>query len=132
VASKRLSGSRTLLISDFKRLTSIIIKINDTYLKGAYVSDSLENMLITARKRLASSFCNPRLRRIHFHTLRHWAITAYAHKVKDPFLVQQFSRHKDIKGVMKYVHYGKIIYQQSGNDGWTVRATKLLKKQWNY
>lgn len=96
--------------------------------QGAYVSDSLENMLISARKRLASSFCNPRLLRIHFHTLRHWAITEYAHRAKDPFLVQQFSRHKDMKCVMKYVHYEKIIYQASENDGWTVRSAKTAEE----
>jgi integrase len=96
--------------------------------QGAYIADSLENMLISARKRLASSFCNPRLLRIHFHTLRQWAITEYAHKAKDPFLVQHFSRHKDMKCVMKYVHYEKIIYQASGNDGWTVRAAKTAEE----
>ena len=88
----------------------------------------MENMLITARKRLSFSFCNPRLLRIHFHTLRHWAITDYAHKVKDPFLVQQFARHKDMKCTMRYVHLESIIYQQIENDDWTVRAAKNVEE----
>jgi len=29
---------------------------------------------------------------------------------------------------MKYVHYEKIIYQTSGNDGWTVRAAKTAEE----
>ena len=62
--------------------------------QGAYVADSLENMLIRARNRLADSLCNPRLKRIHFHTLRHWSITNYAHKTKEPFLVQLFARQR--------------------------------------
>ena len=96
--------------------------------QGVYVADSLENMLITARKRLALSFCNPRLLRIHFHTLRHWSITNYAHRVKDPFLVQQFARHKDMKCTMRYVHLESIIYQKSENDDWTVRAAKTAEE----
>jgi integrase len=95
---------------------------------GAYITDSLENMLIRARNRLAESLCNPKLRQIHFHTLRHWAITNYAHKVKDPFLVQQFARHKDMKCTMRYVHLESIVYQRTENDAWTVRAAKTAEE----
>ena len=58
---------------------------------GKGSTNSLTHMLCSARKRLSHNLCNPRLRQIHFHTLRHWAITAYAHKVKDPFMVQIFA-----------------------------------------
>ena len=37
--------------------------------EGVAIKDSITNMLITARKQLAFSFCNPRLIEIHFHTL---------------------------------------------------------------
>jgi integrase len=84
-------------------------------------------MLCSARKRLSHNLCNPRLRQIHFHTLRHWAITAYAHKVKDPFMVQIFARHKDMKCTSRYIHYEKIIYQTSDKDEWTVRTAKTIE-----
>lgn len=56
---------------------------------GKASTDSITNMLNTTRRRLATSFCNPRLARIRFHTLRHWKLTAYAHAIKDPFQVQR-------------------------------------------
>jgi integrase len=93
---------------------------------GVAVKDSITNMLITARRQLAYSFCNPRLKEIHFHTLRHWAITVYAYKVKDPFLVQIFARHKDMKCTAKYIHYAKILFQIGDKDEWTVRAAKTI------
>ena len=81
---------------------------------------------------LFGSVCNPRLLRIHFHTLRHWAITDYAHKVKDPFLVHQFARHKDMKCTMRYVHLESIICQKSENDDWTLRAAKTAEEAMDF
>jgi integrase len=90
--------------------------------------DSITNALIAARKKLAFSFCNPRLTQIHFHTLRHWKLTAYAHAVKDPFLVQIFARHKDMKSTLRYIHYAEVVYQRSGKNEWTVKAAKTVEE----
>jgi integrase len=90
--------------------------------------DSITNTLISARKKLAFSFCNPRLIQIHFHTLRHWKLTAYAHAVKDPLLVQMFAIHKDMKSTSGYIHYAEIVYQRSHKDEWTVRAAKTVEE----
>jgi integrase len=95
---------------------------------GKASTDSITNMLTTAKRRLATSFCNPRLARIHFHTLRHWKLTAYAHAIKDPFQVQLFARHKDMKCTMRYIHLERILYQKSDNDEWTVRAVKTVEE----
>ena len=73
------------------------------------------------------SFCNPRLLEIHFHTLRHWKLTNYAHKVKDPFMVQVFARHKDMKSTMRYVHLEKILYQTSDKDEWVAKTAKTVE-----
>ena len=80
------------------------------------------------RKKLAFSFCNPRLQQIHFHTLRHWKLTAYAHEMKDPFMVQLFARHKDMKSTGKYIHYAEVVYQHSGKDEWNVKAAKTVQE----
>jgi integrase len=90
--------------------------------------DSITNALISARRKLAFSFCNPRLIQIHFHTLRHWKLTAYAHVVKDPFLVQMFARHKDMKSTLRYIHYAEIVYQRRDKNEWTVRAAKTVEE----
>jgi integrase len=68
---------------------------------GKTSTDSMANTFYRVRKKLAFSFCNPRLQQIHFHTLRHWKLTAYAHEMKDPFMVQLFARHKDMKSTGK-------------------------------
>ncbi len=88
----------------------------------------LARALNVAKRRLASSLCNPRLLQIHFHTLRHWKLAAYAHSVKDPFLVQMFARHKDMKSTQRYIHYAEIVYQKGDRNQWTVRATKTMEE----
>lgn len=96
---------------------------------GKASTDSLQNMWLAARKRLATSFCNPRLLEIHYHIIRHWKLTNYALATKDPYLVQMFARHKDQKSTSKYVHYEKIVYQKdSSQNGWTVRAAKTKEE----
>jgi integrase len=95
---------------------------------GKTSTDSLAHMLLTTKKRLASSFCNPRLEQIHFHTLRHWKLANYAHEVKDPFLVQVFARHKDLKCTSRYIHYEKVVYGTSNDDDWIVKAAKTLEE----
>jgi len=77
---------------------------------------------------LQKVFVGPKLRQIHFYTLRHWAITNYAHKVKEPFLVQQFARHKDMKCTIRYVHLESIVYQRTENNAWTVRVSKTAEE----
>jgi integrase len=93
---------------------------------GKASTDSLANMLLTAKKKLASNQCNPRLLKIHFHTLRHWSITNYAYKVKDAFKVQIFARHKDLKCTSRYIHYAEILYQSNENDDWIIKAVKTV------
>jgi integrase len=95
---------------------------------GKASADSITNMLITAKKRLALSFCNPRLLQIHFHTLRHWKLTAYAHVVKDAFAVQVFARHKDLKSTGKYIHYEKVMYQVTDTGEWIVKVAKTVSE----
>jgi integrase len=101
---------------------------NSARILGSSSSDSLANMLLTAKKKLAANLCNPRLLKITFHTFRHWAITNYAHKVKDPFLVQIFARHKDMKCTSRYIHYEKIVYDESDSNEWNVKAAKTVKE----
>ena len=121
-------GSNTGIYKVSKGLIARILTLPRTSdrIFGRASTDSITNMLTTVRRRLATSFCNPRLLQIHFHTLRHWKLTTYAHKIKDPFMVQMFARHKDIKCTMRYVHLEKIIYQEGNSDEWIVKAAKSV------
>jgi hypothetical protein len=45
---------------------------------------------------------NPRLLRIHFHTLRHWKATMEYHRTKDILYVMKLLGHKNIANTLIY------------------------------
>ena len=47
--------------------------------------------------------------------------------MKDPFMVELFARHKDMKSTGKYIHYA-VVYQHSGKDEWNVKAAKTVQE----
>ena len=51
-----------------------------------------------------------------------------SHEVKDPFMVQMFARHKDMKSTSRYIHYEKVIYKEGKQSEWTVRAAKTIEE----
>jgi len=54
------------------------------------------------RKKVAFKLKNPRIKRIHFHTLRHFYATMLYHKTKDILLVKQKLGHRSINSTMIY------------------------------
>jgi len=56
------------------------------------------------RNRIASKVENPRLKRITFHTLRHWFGTMEYHKTKDILHVQERLGHRSITSTLIYTH----------------------------
>ena len=54
------------------------------------------------RKRMAFKLQNPRIKRIHFHTLRHFYATMLYHKTKDILLVKEKLGHRSINSTMIY------------------------------
>jgi len=54
------------------------------------------------RKRSAKKLGNPRLLRIHFHTLRHWKATMEYHRTKDILYVMRLLGHKSIANTLIY------------------------------
>ena len=51
---------------------------------------------------------NPRLIRIHFHTLRHWKGTNEYRKTKDIIHVMQVLGHRRIQNTLKYIQLAKV------------------------
>ncbi len=93
---------------------------------GSTSSDSIANMLLSGRKKLSHNLNNNRFLQIHFHTLRHWKLTKLAYETKDPFIVQQFARHHDMKITMKYINLARAMAKQSDSDEWIIRVVKTL------
>ncbi len=55
-----------------------------------------------ARARIANVTKNPRLRRITFHTFRHWKATMEYHKTKDILHVMRMLGHRNINNTLRY------------------------------
>ena len=65
-------------------------------------SKTAGSSLIRLRKRMSEKLQNPRIRRIHFHTLRHWKATREYHKTKDILHVMQMLGHRNIQTTLIY------------------------------
>jgi hypothetical protein len=67
--------------------------------------------------------CEPRLAAIGFHTLRHWKATTLYHETKNPLLVKEFLRHKNMDSTLIYIQLEKALYQDR-NGSFTVMVVK--------
>jgi hypothetical protein len=76
------------------------------------------------RKRIAHKFGNPRIRRITFHTLRHWKATMEYHKTKDILHVQRLLGHRNIKNTLLYTQLVKI----EGGDDYICKVARAPKE----
>ena len=56
------------------------------------------------RKKMAHKLSNPRLLKIHFHTIRHWKATVEYAKTRDILHVMRVLGHKNIKNTLIYTH----------------------------
>lgn len=61
-----------------------------------------------SRTRLAEMTKNPRLKRITFHTFRHWKATMEYHKTKDILHVMKMLGHKNINNTLRYTQLIKV------------------------
>lgn len=52
--------------------------------------------------KMSEKLGNPRLLRIHFHTLRHWKATMEYHRTKDILYVMKLLGHKSIANTLIY------------------------------
>jgi len=105
-------GTSTYQISD--ELVTLLMQIS----KGDKVfpqktetglNDSLKDYV----QRLAKETGNNDFLKIHFHTLRHYAISWKYFKCKDPVETQRFARHYNIQNTIKYIHIVKSWIKES-------------------
>jgi integrase len=76
------------------------------------------------RKRIARTLQNPRLKQIHFHTLRHWKATMEFHRTKNILHVKQLLGHKKLENTELYTH---LINFES--DEWHVAHAKDIEEE---
>jgi len=89
------------------------------------------------RKRIANKLKNPRLLNISFKMLRHYRGTMEAWRTKDPFHVQEFLRHGNIKNTMRYIHLAQVLFKNEQEYVTKVaynvnEACALIEDGWKY
>jgi len=84
---------------------------------------NLKTLMYYARKTILRKLGEPRLASIGFHTLRHWKATKLYHETKNPLLVKEFLRHKNLDSTLIYIQLEKALYQDR-NENFIVMATK--------
>jgi integrase len=97
------SLSRTIKVS-----SSLIAMLNALPKDRDYVFcrrvRSIQSVFSRQRNKLARTLQNPRLRQIHFHTLRHWKATMEYHRTRDILHVKHLLGHKRLENTEVYTH----------------------------
>jgi integrase len=86
-----------------------------TYLLYAKTVKTFDRNLQRARAKVAYTLQNPRIKKITFHTLRHWKATMLYHQRQDIVYVQQFLGHKTINHTLKYIQLSEALFQDVNN-----------------
>jgi len=102
-------------------------KENDT-LFGNATENLLKNQLCRARARLAFKLGNPRIKEIHFHTLRHWKATMLYHYAKDIMIVKEFLGHRTIDNTLLYIQIEKSLFANLPDDKFIIRAVHSIEE----
>ncbi|MBE0513221.1 site-specific integrase [Candidatus Bathyarchaeota archaeon] len=93
--------------------------------KSEYVFNSdpkvLETYFPNLRKRLAQRLSNPRLKEIHFHTIRHWKATMLYHQTKDILYVKEFLGHKRLDSTLIYINMEKALFYKGNPKSFTLK-----------
>lgn len=101
--------------------------------------NSLKATYTRARTRLAFKLGNPRLKEIHFHTLRHWKATMEYHYTKDILHVKAFLGHVTLDNTLLYIQLDKQLFRNIPEDSFITRiapgaeeACKLIEVGFEY
>ncbi|MBN1784990.1 MAG: tyrosine-type recombinase/integrase [Candidatus Bathyarchaeota archaeon] len=99
------SNARTLKISD--TLTTMLNKLTRRKDNNIFNprTRTISTIFSRQRKRLAEKLQNPRIKQIHFHTLRHLKATTEYYKTKDILHVKYILGHKRLDTTQRYAHY---------------------------
>ena len=83
-----------------------------------------QTIFVRMRNRLAKKLQNPRLKQIHFHTLRHWKATMEYHKTKKILHVKRLLGHRKLENTEIYTH--PIDFE---SDEWHMATAQNLEEE---
>ena len=120
ITAEKGSNSRILPISNkLIAMLENLTKINESVFQTK--KHGLRSTYEALRKRTIKKLSNPRLKKITFHTFRHWKGTMEYHKTKDIIHVKTILGHKQIESTMTYINIESAIYL-STTDEWTCKT----------
>jgi integrase len=96
-------GSDPRVLPTSVKLTNMLNEIpkNKATIFGVS-SDTTRRNFAKQRKRIAAKLKNPRIKKITFHTFRHWKATMEYHKTRDILHVKQVLGHKSLNSTLLY------------------------------
>lgn len=80
------------------------------------------------RKEISERFQNPRLKKISFHTFRHWKGTIEYHKTKDILHVKKILGHKTTRCTEIYINLESALFLQNTDD-WITKVSHSLDEE---
>jgi integrase len=117
-------GSNPRVFSDISgKLLSMLNNLPKTsdLVFGDYTIESLKNLLSRNRARLTFKLGNPRLKEIHFHTLRYWKGTMLYHYGMGFLEVAEFLGHRNIENTRLYIQLEKSLFKNLPSDHFETR-----------
>jgi integrase/DNA-directed RNA polymerase subunit M/transcription elongation factor TFIIS len=131
-SNPRIFSANDLSFKLLNMLTNLP-RTNDL-LFGTATEGMLKNQLCRTRNRLAYKLGNPRIKEIHFHTLRHWKATMLYHFTKDILAVKEYLGHRSVENTLLYIQLEKALFKDLPNDQFitkiahdTEEACKLIE-----
>ena len=109
---------------------------NNDYIFGTKNTGGIRWTFDKQKNRLAQKLQNPRLKRIHFHTLRHYYATRIYNETKSIIEVQPKLGHRNINSTMVYTHIVQFDEESQNYHHAIARnekeAGELIDNGWTY
>jgi len=103
----RMSGKLASMLDGLPRYDERVFK---------NTSDSLRSSFFVSRMLAAKKLGNPRLKRITFHTFRHWKATMEYHKTKDLLYVKEFLGHRRVDNTILYIQLERTLFSVQSDE----------------
>lgn len=89
--------------------------------------DTMRRTFQKQRRRIAYKTQNPKLLRMHFHTLRHWKATMYYHKTRDILRVKVLLGHVNVNNTLVCLHLERALFNLE-SDEFNVKTAKTVEE----
>lgn len=89
--------------SKLTAMVNTLPKTNNRVFAASTLTKIRQNFIMQ-RARISYKLQNPRIKRITFHTLRHWGATMEYHRTKDILHVKERLGHRSITSTLVYTH----------------------------